>query len=147
MKGWFVEESNRQRDVIEKVCSKVCSHLMRSYKLVTDELVGIDSHLQQVTRLLSSVFGGVKIVGIRCMREILTDQLFTRRIIKYLWKRSRIWSNEDALDILKSGEGSDQVKILRVDMTSEILELTDKEFMKLSRLHTLQSVVIQSRAI
>ncbi|CAN1840153.1 Disease resistance protein L6 [Linum perenne] len=117
MKGWFVEESNRQRDVIEKVCSKVWSHLMRSYKLVTDELVGIDSHLQQVTRLLSSVSGGVKIVGIHGMRgigemnfgcmitsEILADQLFTRRIIKYLWKRSKIWSNEDALDILKSGE-------------------------------------------
>ncbi|CAN1751423.1 Disease resistance protein L6 [Linum perenne] len=54
------------------------------------------------------------------------------------WKRSRIWCNEDALEILKSEEGSDQIEVLRVHMKDENLELTDKEFKKLSRLRYLE---------
>ncbi|CAN1751413.1 Disease resistance protein L6 [Linum perenne] len=54
------------------------------------------------------------------------------------WKRSRIWSKEDALDILKTGEGSDRVEFLRVDMKDENLKLTDKEFKKLSGLRYLE---------
>ncbi|CAN1158566.1 Disease resistance protein L6 [Linum perenne] len=64
IKGWSVKESDRQGDIMEKVRNKVWSHLMRSYKQVTDELVGIDSHVQQVMRLLGSESRGVKIVGI-----------------------------------------------------------------------------------
>ncbi|CAN1264434.1 Disease resistance protein L6 [Linum perenne] len=54
------------------------------------------------------------------------------------WKRSRIWSNEDALDILRNGQGSDRVEVLRVDVEDENFELTDKEFKKLSRLRYLE---------
>ncbi|CAN1264347.1 Disease resistance protein L6 [Linum perenne] len=312
MKGWSVKESDRQGVIImDEVYSKVWSYLMRSYKLVIDELVGIDSHVQQVMRLLGSESGGVKIVGVHGIggmdsREILSksdgiitlqskiisgilrtdykvkdaseglhvikdrvckhkvlvvlddvnnlfefDQIlgkldnFSResrfivttrdkRVLEVLqeckfyepgemsndhalqlfskhafgtdnppeedasvsmefvkvaaglplalkvigsllfrrdrefwaaklmelkdippaklqeraivreedsqrpWKRSRIWSNEDALDILKTGEGSDRVEFLRVDMIGENLDLTDKEFMKLTRLRYLE---------
>ncbi|CAN1158581.1 Disease resistance protein L6, partial [Linum perenne] len=54
------------------------------------------------------------------------------------WKRSRIWSNEDALDILRNGQGSDRVEALRIDTYIENLELTDKEFKKLSGLRYLE---------
>ncbi|CAN0909321.1 Disease resistance protein L6 [Linum grandiflorum] len=54
------------------------------------------------------------------------------------WKRSRIWSNEDALEILRSDEGSDLVEVLRVNMKEEDLELTDKEFKKLPGLRYLE---------
>ncbi|CAN1138174.1 Disease resistance protein L6 [Linum perenne] len=70
MKDWFVKESDRQGDIMEKVFSKGWSHLIRSYKVVTNEFVEIDSHVQQVRRLLSSEFGEVKIVGIHGMGGI-----------------------------------------------------------------------------
>ncbi|CAN1264439.1 Disease resistance protein L6 [Linum perenne] len=263
MKGWSVKESDRQGVIVDEVYSKVRSHLMRSYKLVTEDLVGIDSHVQQVTTLLSLESGSVKIVGIHAMggmgkttiakavydqlysqfdrfcfvedaREILSksdgvvtlqnkiissilitdykvkdaseglrvindrvckykvlvvlddvndlfefDQtlgkldnfshesrfIFTTSLIRFnernefwmhdhirdlgrkivreedsqrSWKRSRIWSNEDALDILRNGQGSDRVEVLRVDVEDENFELTDKEFKKLSRLRYLE---------
>ncbi|CAN1264362.1 Disease resistance protein L6 [Linum perenne] len=263
MKGWSVKESDKQGDIIEKVYSKVWSHLLRSYKLVTDELVGIDSHVQQVTRLLTSDSEGMKVVGIHGMggmgkttiakavynelysqfdrfcfvedaREILSksegivalqskiissilrtdykvtdaseglhvikDRVCKHKVLVVLddvnnlfefdqilgkldnfsresrfivttrdkrvlernqlwmhdhirdlgraivreedsqrpWKRSRIWSNKDALNILKTGEGSNWVEFLSVDMKDEILELTDTEFKKLSGLRYLE---------
>ncbi|CAN1264442.1 Disease resistance protein L6 [Linum perenne] len=197
MKGWSVKESDRQGVIVDEVYSKVRSHLMRSYKLVTEDLVGIDSHVQQVTTLLSLESGSVKIVGIHAMggmgkttiakavydqlysqfdrfcfvedaREILSksDGVVTlqnkiissilitdykvkdasedlgRKIVREedsqrSWKRSRIWSNEDALDILRNGQGSDRVEVLRVDVEDENFELTDKEFKKLSRLRLI----------
>ncbi|CAI0427634.1 unnamed protein product [Linum tenue] len=54
------------------------------------------------------------------------------------WKRSRIWSNVDALDLLESEEGSDLVEVLRVNMAETDLELTDKNFKKLSGLRYLE---------
>ncbi|CAN1264440.1 Disease resistance protein L6 [Linum perenne] len=263
MKGWSVKESDRQGVIVDEVYSKVRSHLMRSYKLVTEDLVGIDSHVQQVTTLLSLESGSVKIVGIHAMggmgkttiAKAVYDQLYSQfdrfcfvedareilsksdgvvtlqnkiissilitdykvkdaseglrvindRVCKYKvlvvlddvndlfefdqtlgkldnfshesrfifttrdkrfnernefwmhdhirdlgrkivreedsqrsWKRSRIWSNEDALDILRNGQGSDRVEVLRVDVEDENFELTDKEFKKLSRLRYLE---------
>ncbi|CAN1751421.1 Disease resistance protein L6 [Linum perenne] len=264
MKGWSVKESDRQGVIMDEVRTKVLSHLMKSYKLVTDELVGIDSHVQHVTRLLNSDSGGVKIVGIHGMgsmgkttitkagyneiysqfdrfcfvedvREFLSqsngivalqseiisgilrtdykvknaseglhvikDRVCKHKVLVVLddvnnlfefdkilgkldnfspesrfivttrdkglndenefwmhdhirdlgraivreednqrpWKRSRIWSSEDALDILKSGEESDWVEVLRVHMKgTENLELTDKEFKKLTGLRYLE---------
>ncbi|CAN1264416.1 Disease resistance protein L6 [Linum perenne] len=265
MKGWSVKESDRQGVIVDEVYSKVWSHLMKSYKLVTEDLVGIDSHVQQVTTLLSLESGGVKIVGIHAMggmgkttiAKAVYDQLYSQfdrfcfvedareifsksdgvvtlqnkiissilitdykvkdaseglrvindRVCKHKvlvvlddvndssqfdqimgkldnfsggsrfiittrdkrfnewdefwmhdhirdlgrkivreedsqrsWKRSRIWSNEDALDILRNGQGSDRVEVLRVEMGDENLEFTDNEFKKLSRLRYLEVI-------
>ncbi|CAN0911389.1 Disease resistance protein L6 [Linum grandiflorum] len=61
MKGWHVTESDGQGAIVREVFSCVRSHLMSSYLLVTEELVGIDLHIEQVTNLLNQ---GVRIVGI-----------------------------------------------------------------------------------
>ncbi|CAI0416846.1 unnamed protein product [Linum tenue] len=55
-------------------------------------------------------------------------------------KRSRIWSNENALDMLANREGGDQVEVLRVDMRKNEArhEFTEKEFKNLSRLRYLE---------
>ncbi|CAL1415010.1 unnamed protein product [Linum trigynum] len=53
-------------------------------------------------------------------------------------KRTRIWSNEDAVDMLINGEGTDRLEVLRVNMTGEDFELTEKEFRKLSGLRYLE---------
>nr|CAC35323.1 Ngc-A protein [Linum usitatissimum] len=55
-----------------------------------------------------------------------------------LYKRSRIWSNNDAIDILKNREGNDCVEALRVDMRGEGFALTNEEFKQFSRLRFLE---------
>ncbi|CAL1358635.1 unnamed protein product [Linum trigynum] len=54
------------------------------------------------------------------------------------WKRSRIWSNEDAVDMLRNGEGTDLLEVLRIDMRYKSFELTEMEFQKFSRLRYLE---------
>ncbi|CAI0394256.1 unnamed protein product [Linum tenue] len=70
MKGWHVTEIHKQGAIIDDVFSKVWSQLTRNYTLVTDELVGIDSHVRKVTELLELNHGGPKIVGIHGMGGI-----------------------------------------------------------------------------
>ncbi|CAN1270354.1 Disease resistance protein L6 [Linum perenne] len=52
MKGWHVTEIDGQL------------HLRSDYTLVTEELIGIDCHVQEVTRLLNLDSGDGKVVGI-----------------------------------------------------------------------------------
>ncbi|CAN1245511.1 Disease resistance protein L6 [Linum grandiflorum] len=77
------------------------------------------------------------------MHDLLRDlgrAIVIEEDVKRPWRRSRIWSNEDAQNMLKNGEGTDQVEMLRVDMTHEHhceYTLTDKKFEKLSALKYL----------
>ncbi|CAN1245371.1 Disease resistance protein L6 [Linum grandiflorum] len=64
MKGWHVTEIDGQGAAINEIFSKVELHLRSNYTLVTEELVGIDSHVQEVVRLLD-LDGNGKIVGIQ----------------------------------------------------------------------------------
>ncbi|CAN1304632.1 Disease resistance protein L6 [Linum perenne] len=64
MKGWHVTEMDGQGAVIDEIFSKVELHLRSNYTLVTEELVGIDFHMQEVMRLLNLDSGDGKIVGI-----------------------------------------------------------------------------------
>ncbi|CAN1784456.1 Disease resistance protein L6 [Linum perenne] len=54
------------------------------------------------------------------------------------YKRSRIWSNRDAIDMLENKEGSDCVEALRVDMRGEKFVLKNKHLKRLSRLRYLE---------
>ncbi|CAN1272039.1 Disease resistance protein L6 [Linum perenne] len=71
MKGWHVTEIDgvysifRQGAVIDEVFSKVELHLRSNYTLVTEELVGINSHVQEVVRLLNLDSSDGKVVGIQ----------------------------------------------------------------------------------
>ncbi|CAN1831705.1 Disease resistance protein L6 [Linum perenne] len=67
MKGWHVTESNGLGAVIDQVLTKVELHLRANYTLVTDELVGIDFHIEEVIKLLNFDFASDKIVGIHGM--------------------------------------------------------------------------------
>ncbi|CAN1287173.1 Disease resistance protein L6 [Linum perenne] len=67
MKGWHITESDGQGAIIDKIFSKVDIHLRANYTLVTDELVGIDSHVENVVKLLNLDSASEKIVGIHGM--------------------------------------------------------------------------------
>ncbi|CAN1807824.1 Disease resistance protein L6 [Linum perenne] len=71
LKGWHVTESLGQGAIIDEVLTKVELYLRSNYTLVTEELVGIDSHVQEVIKLLNlgNIAGG-KIVGIHGMGGI-----------------------------------------------------------------------------
>ncbi|CAN1131549.1 Disease resistance protein L6 [Linum perenne] len=64
MKGWHVTEIDGQGAVIDQIFSKVELHMRSDYTLVTEELIGIDAHVQEVTRLLNLDYGDGKVVGI-----------------------------------------------------------------------------------
>ncbi|CAN1252565.1 Disease resistance protein L6 [Linum perenne] len=67
MKGWHVTESDGQGAIIGQIFSKVDMHLRANYTLVTDELVGIDSHVEDVVKLLNLDSASEKIIGIHGM--------------------------------------------------------------------------------
>ncbi|CAI0429219.1 unnamed protein product [Linum tenue] len=70
MKGWHVTESDSQGAIIEQIVSEVELHLRGIYALVTDELVGIDSHVEEVMALLNTPSSIGKVVGIHGMGGI-----------------------------------------------------------------------------
>ncbi|CAN1325947.1 Disease resistance protein L6 [Linum perenne] len=57
---------------------------------------------------------------------------------QYPWRRSRIWSNEDALEMLINGEGTDRLEILKVRIQDTTFKLTDRQFEKMSGLRHLE---------
>ncbi|CAN1171574.1 Disease resistance protein L6 [Linum perenne] len=67
MKGWHITESDRQGAIIDEIFSEVDIHLRANYTLMTDELVGIDSQVEDVVKLLNLDSASEKIVGIHGM--------------------------------------------------------------------------------
>ncbi|CAI0394258.1 unnamed protein product [Linum tenue] len=63
IKGWSVKESDGQGAVAEEVYSRVWPLVHEKFKLVTHELIGIDSHVNRVSELLN-LGSGINIVGI-----------------------------------------------------------------------------------
>ncbi|CAN1252540.1 Disease resistance protein L6 [Linum perenne] len=67
MKGWHITKSHGQGAIIDEIFSEVDIHLRANYKLATDELVGIDSHMEDVVKLLNLDSASEKIIGIHGM--------------------------------------------------------------------------------
>ncbi|CAN1252547.1 Disease resistance protein L6 [Linum perenne] len=63
MKGWHITELDGQGAIIGQIFSEVNMHLRANYTLVTDELVGINSHVEDVVKLLN-LDSAKKIIGI-----------------------------------------------------------------------------------
>ncbi|CAN1302521.1 Disease resistance protein L6 [Linum perenne] len=53
MKGWHITESDGLGAIIDKIFTEVELHLRPNYTLVADELVGTDSHVEDVVKLLN----------------------------------------------------------------------------------------------
>ncbi|CAI0439354.1 unnamed protein product [Linum tenue] len=64
LKGWVVKDSIWQGATIQNLFSAVWSALRREYLLVTDSLVGIEHHVEEMMKLLDLDSKEVKIVGI-----------------------------------------------------------------------------------
>ncbi|XP_059667698.1 disease resistance protein L6-like [Cornus florida] len=69
LKGWDLnkETGGHQGKLVKMVVSKVLLELKKNYMVVTDRLVAIDHHIEEVSRLLDFHSSDVRIVGIHGM--------------------------------------------------------------------------------
>ncbi|CAN1245451.1 Disease resistance protein L6 [Linum grandiflorum] len=122
MKGWHVTELDGQGAVIDELFSKVELHLRANYTLVTDELVGIDFHVQEVMRLLNNIESGDgKIVGIQGIGGMGKTTIAKAVFDKICANFNRCCFLENVRELLSKSDGITSLQnklissILRVD--------------------------------
>ncbi|CAN1754014.1 Disease resistance protein L6 [Linum perenne] len=123
MKGWHVTESDRQGAIIDQVFFKVWSKLRMDYMLVTDDLIGMDSHLAKMKELLQLDYKGVKVIGIHGMGGIGKTTIAKALYNEFRGRFDRCCFVEDVRETLSTkidGVVSLQRKIVR-----NILQLSE----------------------
>ncbi|CAI0416853.1 unnamed protein product [Linum tenue] len=87
MKGWHVAGSDGHGAILEQIFVKVDSLLRTNYTLLTDELVGIDVHVNKVVQLLNLDAASEMIVGIHGMDNasegihMMVDRICKHRVL------------------------------------------------------------------
>ncbi|CAN1171612.1 Disease resistance protein L6 [Linum perenne] len=106
MKGWHVTELDGQGAVIEQIFSEVDIHLRANYTLVTDELVGIDFYVEEVTKLLNLDSASRNIVGIYGMGGLGKTTLAKAVYNKVSTQFERCIFLENTRDTLSNKDGT-----------------------------------------
>ncbi|XP_031380270.1 TMV resistance protein N-like [Punica granatum] len=72
LKGWELKNTanGHQGKLVKLVVAKVLKELKKAYLVVSDSIVGIDDHVEAITRLLEVDAGDVRIIGIHGMGGI-----------------------------------------------------------------------------
>ncbi|CAN1828244.1 Disease resistance protein L6 [Linum perenne] len=106
MKGWTVKDSDGQGAVIDEVFSRVDSHLMMNYKLVSDQdCIGIDFHVDEVMKLLDSDSQSVKVVSIHGIGGIGKTTIAKAVYDRVFTQFDRCCFLEDVRDTLTRNDG------------------------------------------
>ncbi|CAL1392557.1 unnamed protein product [Linum trigynum] len=122
MKGWHVTELVGQGTVINEVFVQIECHLRNSYKLATDELVGINSHVENMKKLLNHADSNTqKIVGIHGMsgtgKTTIAKAVYNEVCVQF----DQSCFLEDVRRILSSENGGDVT--LQTNIISSILKV------------------------
>ncbi|CAN0842447.1 Disease resistance protein L6 [Linum grandiflorum] len=121
LKGWHVKTKEEEAAIADLVSGDVWSHLSKTNNaLVTDELVGIDEHIEQVVNRLSLDSQGVKVVGLHGIGGIGKTTLATAAYNKTLACFDRCSFLEN---IRETQQQSDGVLVLQRKLISNILRM------------------------
>ncbi|CAN0880384.1 Disease resistance protein L6 [Linum grandiflorum] len=125
LKGWHVKTKEEEAAVSDLVSGVVWSHLTKTNNtLATDELVGIDEHIEQVVNRLDLGSQGVKVVGIHGIGGIGKTTLAAAAYNKITGCFDRCSFLEN---IRETQHQSDGVLVLQRKIISNILRMDSVE--------------------
>ncbi|CAN1830483.1 Disease resistance protein L6 [Linum perenne] len=146
MKGWHVTETDGQGAVMDEILIEVESHLRDSYALVTDDLVGIDLHVEEVLKLLNLDSASEKIVGIHGIGDaydgirIIRERVCRHKLLIVLDDVDERFQFEDILG--KLGDFYTDSRFLITTRDARVLELLQEckffELEEMSHDHSLK---------
>ncbi|CAI0394248.1 unnamed protein product [Linum tenue] len=110
LKGWTVTPTTRQGVTIDEVFLKARKHLMENYRQVTNQLVGIDSHIEKVKELLNRE---VQTVGIQGMSGIGKTNIAKAVYDSVSAHFDRCCFVEDVRNILSNGDPSQGIQFIK----------------------------------
>ncbi|KAI4374475.1 hypothetical protein MLD38_012465 [Melastoma candidum] len=69
IKGWESQKiaNGHEGELVKMVVTKVLSELKKAFLVVTEHLVGLDNHVEKLTRMMDPSFGDTRILGIHGM--------------------------------------------------------------------------------
>ncbi|CAN1827702.1 Disease resistance protein L6 [Linum perenne] len=137
MKGWHITESDGQGAIIDKIFSKVDIHLRANYTLVTDELVGIDSHVENVVKLLNLDSASEKIVGIHGMGGLGKTTLAKAVYNKVSTQFEGCCFLDNIRDALSAKDVNDGIRVIRERVCKHKLlivldDVDEREFIRVA---------------
>ncbi|CAI0473746.1 unnamed protein product [Linum tenue] len=145
MKGWHITKSSGEGAMIDQIFTEVELRLRTSHTLlVTDQLVGVNFHVQEVMRLLTQEFADERMVGIYGMGGLGKTTIAKAVYNKVNMHFDRCCFIENIRQILSENGG---VEILQNKIISSILK-NDREIKDTGdRIHQIKNRVCKHKIL
>ncbi|KAK2351420.1 disease resistance protein RUN1 [Trifolium repens] len=136
----FSPGNDYEHNFIENIVKDVYDKINRVPLYVADYLVGLESRISKVNSLLDLKSNdGVCIIGIHGTGEHMGKEIVRRESPKEPGERSRLWSRDDIVHVLKENTGTRKIEIIHLNSPSSeaVVDWNGKAFKKMKNLKTL----------